>query len=91
MKILSIDSPKRLQDRKVKASITVSEEDYIPLIMLADRAYKGDEIEIDDAGEKDKPLQQEFITITEIIHAYGLRKFEEGRRIVKEEMAKEDV
>lgn len=57
MKVLSIDSPYRLKDRTVKAIITVAEDDMIPLIMLADRAYKGDVIEIDDAG-KDLPAYE---------------------------------
>jgi len=60
MKVLSIDSPYRLKDRTVEAIITVAEDDMIPLIMLADRAYKGEEISIDIAsGERcteDTPL-----------------------------------
>ena len=47
MKILTIESPQRLKDRTVKASITVAEENYIPLIVMSDDAYKGKEIELD--------------------------------------------
>lgn len=63
MKVLSIDSPQRLKDRTVKASIIVGENDFVPLIMLADRAYKGDAIEIGDAlSEKEDTPAYEILT-----------------------------
>ena len=47
MKIESIKEPRQLDDGTVKASITVSDEDFIPLIQLIKDVKKGAEIDID--------------------------------------------
>lgn len=68
MKVLSIESPQRLKDRTVKASFTVADADFIPLIMLADRAYKGEEIKIDYSKEKETtPAHEILINIQEML------------------------
>ena len=47
MKVESIKEPRQLDDGTVKASITVSDEDFIPLIQLIKDVKKGAEIDID--------------------------------------------
>lgn len=83
MKIISIESPQQLKDRTVKASITVAEEDYIPLILLANKAYKGEEIKIDYSKEKETtPAHEILINIQEMlktaIHEISKLTNEEG-------------
>ena len=62
MKVLAIESPSKLKDGKVKASIVVSNEDFIPLIMLMDAADKGEGVGIDKVTEvKPSDEMQPFI------------------------------
>jgi len=93
MKVLSIESPYRLKDRTVKAIITVAEDMMIPLIMLADRAYKGDEIEIDDAGEEVPAYEfDKLIPIMRMIQDRIKKAEEGGYRKAKEEIdEKEEI
>lgn len=80
MKVLSIESPQRLKDKTVKATITVAEDNFIPLIMLADKAYKGDQIDITDNPtiKKDSRLQQTIEAITPIIQMSLDSAYKEG-------------
>lgn len=100
MRIISIESPQQLKDGTVKASITVSEENYIPLILLKVRAQKGDAIEIDDAGEvitEDTPLSLIIEAIMPIIQSQlyiaekiGYQKALEDEGLITKEKEKED-
>jgi len=93
MKVLSIDSPYRLKDRTVKAIITVAEDDMIPLIMLADRAYKGDAIVIDDAGEEIPAYEfDKLIPVMRMIQNSINEAEERGYQKAKEEIdEKEEI
>ena len=55
MKIESIKEPRQLDDGTVKASITVSDDDFIPLIQLIKDAKKGDELELDKKKNGSEP------------------------------------
>lgn len=100
MRILSIESPQQLKDGTVKASITVSEENYVPLILLKIRACKGDAIIIDDAGEvrtkdmaEDSRLDIVITAIRSILQMHLDDAFQDGvdSIIGKEEIKKEGV
>ena len=84
MKILTIESPQRLKDRTVKASITVAEDDYIPLIVMSNEAYKGKEIELDIRKSDNEPKAEElpdFIRSMWAQYAQGLKEsYERGRK-----------
>ena len=94
MKVLSIESPQQLKDGTVKASITVSEENYVPLILLKIRACKGDAIEIDDA-DKDIPAYEfdQIVPIMRLIQSTIEQREKEaeerGYQKAKEEIDKE--
>lgn len=55
MKILSIKEPRQLDDGTVKASITVSDDNFIPLIVLIKDAREGAEIDLDVRKSDNEP------------------------------------
>jgi hypothetical protein len=82
MKIESIKEPRQLDDGTVKASITVSDDDFIPLIQLIKDAKKGTEIAIEAKQGEDKPEDYYFTLASQITRdlADKLRvEYERGR------------
>jgi hypothetical protein len=79
MKILRIESPSKLKDGTVKASIIVSKEDYIPLIVMGDRGDKGEELDLDIKGHDPTWEYESFLPILELLKDQIEKAFERGK------------
>ena len=91
MKIESIKEPRQLDDGTVKASITVSDDDFIPLIQLIKDVKKGAEVDIDARKSGSEPQDHYFNIASMITRGLADRlraEFERGQESRLEERAK---